>query len=121
MDILDHHGWLSRFARREPPHENLRIKELQYLLDLVCFNIEGDCHYWRFQTSGDYSIRSLHHKLISNNRIVWEHHNKVGNPPAPNKINYFMWLLLNGKILTKDNLIKRGWQGDPLCNLFSSS
>jgi hypothetical protein len=33
----------------------------------------------------------------------------------PEKIKIFMWLLEQKAILTKDNMIKRNWQGDPGC------
>jgi len=31
-------------------------------------------------------------------------------------IKFFMWLMENGAILTKDNLIKRNWMGNPMCH-----
>lgn len=31
------------------------------------------------------------------------------------KIKIFLWLLANDAILTKENLRKRNWQGDPRC------
>lgn len=35
---------------------------------------------------------------------------------APLKIRVFLWLFLKNKILTKDNLYKRGWRkGDKIC------
>lgn len=33
----------------------------------------------------------------------------------PPKINFFLWLLTNDAVLTKDNLIKRKCNGDPRC------
>lgn len=35
--------------------------------------------------------------------------------PVPPKIQIFMWLLSSDRILTKTNLIHRGWGGDPAC------
>ena len=32
----------------------------------------------------------------------------------PHRIKLFLWLLENQVVLTKDNLLKRNWQGDPL-------
>jgi hypothetical protein len=31
------------------------------------------------------------------------------------KIKIFVWHLLNGVILTKDNLVRRNWQGNKRC------
>ena len=33
----------------------------------------------------------------------------------PQKIKIFMWLVHNKSILTRDNMVKRKWQGDPTC------
>jgi hypothetical protein len=33
----------------------------------------------------------------------------------PYKIKIFTWLMENNAILTKDNMIKRKWTGDPTC------
>lgn len=33
----------------------------------------------------------------------------------PHKIKIFMWLLENRAVLTKDNMIRRKWSGDPSC------
>ena len=38
----------------------------------------------------------------------------------PLKIKLFIWLLFNDKILTRDNLAKRGWMGNDRCVFFSS-
>lgn len=35
--------------------------------------------------------------------------------PIPPKIQIFMWLLHSNRILTKDNLITKGWVGDATC------
>jgi hypothetical protein len=40
---------------------------------------------------------------------------KIWKGKIPAKIKIFMWLMTNEAILTKDNLIKRKWKGDPDC------
>ncbi len=35
----------------------------------------------------------------------------------PLKVKIFVWLVLRGKVRTKDNLLKRGWTGDSSCVL----
>lgn len=37
--------------------------------------------------------------------------------PISLKIKIFMWLVMHNMILTKNNLDKRGWQGDLTCLL----
>jgi hypothetical protein len=43
-----------------------------------------------------------------NNKIIWK-------AEIPLKIKVFMWLLSKNAILTKDNMIKKNWQGDQHC------
>lgn len=33
----------------------------------------------------------------------------------PTEIKIFLWMVSNNAILTKDNVIKRNWPGDPTC------
>jgi hypothetical protein len=41
-------------------------------------------------------------------KYIWK-----GKIPA--KIKIFLWLIANNAILTKDNMLKRQWKGDPTC------
>jgi hypothetical protein len=40
---------------------------------------------------------------------------EFGNPKSPKKIKMFMWLVEKKYILTKDNMVKRKWKGNPGC------
>jgi len=42
----------------------------------------------------------------------FKHLCKAKNPP---KIKIWLWLIWHNFIATKDNMLKRGWQGDPKC------
>jgi zinc-binding in reverse transcriptase len=54
---------------------------------------------------------------------IWLEFGGISNPqfihtwkaPIPLKIKIFLWLVQQNRILTKDNLIKRRWQGDTKC------
>jgi hypothetical protein len=37
----------------------------------------------------------------------------------PLKVKIFMWLTLKNSILTKDNLLTRGWTGNELCHFYT--
>jgi hypothetical protein len=41
---------------------------------------------------------------------------KIWKVKIPLKIKIFMWLMNQNTILTKDNLLKRNWQGDQHLN-----
>ena len=40
---------------------------------------------------------------------------KLWKSKVPSKIKIFLWLVMNSAILTKDNMIRRKWKGDPAC------
>jgi hypothetical protein len=42
----------------------------------------------------------------------------LSNLKVPLKIKIFLWYLRRGVVLTKDNLVKRNWQGSVLCSVF---
>jgi len=41
------------------------------------------------------------------------YHKKIWKSKIPAKIKKILWLMMNNAILTKDNLLKRKWSGDP--------
>lgn len=68
---------------------------------------------WRWERRGTFSVKTLYESLSSGSygrplRRIWK--GKI-----PPKIKIFMWLLENGVILTKDNMIRRNWSGNPTC------
>jgi hypothetical protein len=91
----------------------LRIAE-----SIILREDEEDAIIWQFESSGRFSVQSL--RAIVNNRgirqiltpVVW----KIIVPP---RLHIFLWLLVNNKILTRDNLAKRKKIEDLSC-LFCS-
>lgn len=69
---------------------------------------------WRWNNTWKFSVHSLY-KFINFRGIqhvsplIW------WRLPVPPKIQVFMWLVFRNRILTKDNLRKRGWDGDITC------
>jgi hypothetical protein len=39
----------------------------------------------------------------------------------PMKVRIFLWLMIKCSVLTKDNLLRRGWTGDPHCHFCSKN
>jgi hypothetical protein len=72
-----------------------------------------DIASWKLESRGNFSVKSTYNALTcsdggSSFKEIWK-----GKIPA--KIKIFMWLVANNAILTKDNMIKRNWKGDPSC------
>lgn len=69
---------------------------------------------WRLTASGLFTITSLYKCLeyggLKNTyfAIIWKANSSL-------KIKVFLWLLKQDRLLTKSNLVNRGWQGDTAC------
>jgi len=77
-------------------------------------------------TGTNYSIKASYDYLSSKEHpaIAWIHWKILKKVEAIPKIKFFMWTLLKGKILTADNLKKRGIVGPsrcPNCNVAEES
>ncbi|GKV36996.1 hypothetical protein SLEP1_g45072 [Rubroshorea leprosula] len=93
-------------------HQELELKEIN---EKTIARGRPDQRIWIHSKDGSYTTKSAYQILAV------EHRNsqqglalqKVWNPLIPSKISAFSWQLLQGKIPTKDNLMKRGVIKDP--------
>jgi hypothetical protein len=79
----------------------------------VKLSTDRDTFQWRLTKSGQFSVQSMYRSLINNGKVF--HHKEIWKLKLPLKIKIFMWYLLKGVVLTKDNLAKRNWQGSSKC------
>jgi hypothetical protein len=64
-------------------------------------------------------VRSMYNALINNVKIFY--FKPLWKMKIPLKIKIFMWYLIRGVPLTKDNLDKRRWQGSKKCVFYDSN
>jgi hypothetical protein len=76
--------------------------------DVVC---------WKFGKKGLFTVKTMYDCLTTNDSGPY--HKKIWKSRIPGKIKIFLWLVVNNAILTKDNMIKRNWQGDPKCYFYA--
>ncbi len=79
----------------------------------IQLNHSSNSFRWNFNQNGGFSVRSMYLELINNgyierNKIIWKLRMSL-------KIKIFMWYLLKGVVLTKDNLARRNWNGSLRC------
>jgi len=68
---------------------------------------------WKFEKNGTFSVKSTYNALTNcDGGQPFKH---IWKSKIPAKIKIFLWSVANEAILTKDNLLKRRWRGDPLC------
>ena len=113
MELWDSSGeegvWRPRFSR---PFNDWEVEEVERLLLTIQgrrlnLNLE-DRVLWKETKDGIFSVKSLYSALVSRsvvqfpNSIIW-------SPCAPTKVGFFAWEASWGRVLTLDQLKKRGW------------
>jgi hypothetical protein len=93
------------------------LRELKDLLSAFAITENEDKPKWSWNKNGCFSVKSMYTHMFNNeadspNKKIWR-------AKIPLKIKIFMWLIHQNAILTKENLLKRKWQGDPKCRFCS--
>jgi hypothetical protein len=111
-------GWVIRF--KQNMHGVLRAQwyGLVERLNKVILSAEDDKVCWKWTPSKIFSVKSIYECLTR--RDEGHAFKRVWKAKLLGKIKTFMWLVEQKAILTKDNMIKRQWQGDPSCYLYSA-
>jgi hypothetical protein len=84
-------------------HSRLDIVEL---VATIQFSNDEDEMLWQFNSSGIYSSQSLY-KIINFRRIKLVHVSATWSLKVPPQVHFFLWLVINNRALTRDNLTKR--------------
>ena len=84
----------------------------------VQLSTEPDKVSWLLTKSGTFSVKSLYHYLCASRvrfpyKVLWK-------LKLPLRVKVFCWLVIKKRILTRDNLKKKGWKGCDLCEFCSS-
>ena len=102
-------AWSPRFSK---PFNDWEVEEVERLL----LTIRGarlnplmeDRMMWKVNSNGIFSVKSLYNDL-SPRRAGLFPHGLIWNPSVPSKVSFFAWKASWGKVLTMDQLKKRGW------------
>jgi hypothetical protein len=65
---------------------------------------------WNLTENGKFSVDSMYKALV-HSEVPVNKYKHIWKMKIPLKIKNFAWYLHRGVILTKDNLVKRNWQG----------
>lgn len=107
-------AWNLNPRRRLTDIEIAQVAELSKKLDRVCLNDDEDIRVWEKDLNPFSANRVL--KLLTSQRSIAGQF-FLNNFPAdriwrvvavPPKVGFFMWTLVRGRVLTVENLIKRG-------------
>jgi hypothetical protein len=73
----------------------------------------SDIISWKIEKSGKFTVKYMYNGMTKNDSGLY--HKRIWKGKIPPKIKIFLWLLTKDAVLTKDNLIRRKWTGDPKC------
>eukprot|EP00253_Pinus_taeda_P013124 PITA_13124 len=115
---VDTGAWIDWEFPATPPALEASLKALQINLQNRAPIKKGAVDGFRWDPSGSsYTVKSGY-QLICNNIYqipIWNHWRLIWKSEAIPKIKFFTWLLLKGKVLTSENLRKRGIIGPSRC------
>jgi len=106
------------FRRTLTGHNLYLWHDLVGRISHVQLNNNADAFRWNLTQAGTFTVSSMYNALISNGNVQFDKH--LWKLKMLLKIKIFMWYLKRGVILTKDNLIRRNWNGNKLCCFCSS-
>jgi len=77
------------------------------------FENQSDKVSWKWGGKGVFTNKSVYEHITSGQSSASFAH--IWQARLPYKIKIFTWLLEKNVVLTKDNMVKRNWLGDPSC------
>ncbi len=71
---------------------------------------------WRWSNSGIFTVKSAY-KVLQDGGLRGSPYVRIWSIKVPLKVKIFVWLVLRGRVRTKENLSKVGWTGELHCTL----
>jgi hypothetical protein len=91
-----------------------RWYDLKSISESLCLNNEEDSIIWKFESKGVYSVSSLY-AIVNFRGVLPVHIPAVWRVKVQPRVHVFLWLLVNNRLLTRDNLVKRQYVPDHSC------
>ncbi|WVZ92280.1 hypothetical protein U9M48_038358 [Paspalum notatum var. saurae] len=113
---LQGNTWMRGFRRMTTDQELRQFVKLWRDIQNVHLSPQSDSITWRLSLTGEYTAKSAYDAQFfgSYSAYQWE---KIWKAKVEPKCRFFMWLLLQQKILTSDKILRRGGQANPICQL----
>ena len=114
--------WTGWKLLQPPDHLRYAVKFLLPLLHGMAPISKSSKYSIGWGSNGIYTVKEgyklLQTNLVTASTNLWK---KVWNPNCIPKVNCFIWLLMHNKLLTADNLTKRGIEGPSRCALYNAN
>ena len=87
---------------------------LEKIIENTCFQECDDSLVWQYENKGEYTTGSLY-SIINFSGMQPVYIPAVWSIKIPPRVQVFLWFLSHNKLMTKDNLAKRGIEKPPDC------
>ena len=111
-------GWNLTFRRWLDERQQESLRKLRDMLSACALSNNNDYPKWLGEKNSQFSVKSQYNFLCV--YLTEDRNKKLWKAKLPLKIKVFMWLVKLNAILTRDNLSRKGWQGDKMCSFCSS-
>ena len=91
-----------------------QLQEFNIIMESLMLGSENDSISWSASVDRLYSVKSCY-VLLNDGRLRVLHARDIWKCKAPLKIKVFTWLVIHDKILSRENLAKKGWMGSIGC------
>jgi len=88
--------------------------EILAIAGSIVFSTDPDAIVWKFTSNGIYSVQSLY-AVVNFRGVKPIHSPAIWELCIPSRVQVFLWLLSNNKLLTRDNLAKRREVNEKSC------
>ena len=116
QEVIQTHNILTLFQNETSEEFDREMIQFQALLieQRNSSNSQEDDAWWNLAASGAFSVKSAY-KAFKNTPRVITSVKKIWKLKVPPRMQIFGWLTYHGKILTAENLQKRGWNMPSMC------
>jgi hypothetical protein len=113
-----HVGWRLSFRRWLSEDLQRQWCGLVNILNQRGLSDTVDKPKWKWTKSRQFTVKSVYKQICRNG--IDRSFKHLWKSKIPLKIKIWLWLIWHNAIATKDNLLKRNWNGDPLCEFCST-
>ena len=93
---------------------------LEQIIRGVTLSQEIDSLIWQYEIKGKYTSSTMYN-VVNFRGITPVYIPAVWKIIVPPRVNIFLWLFANNKLMSKDNLLKRGIEKSPECMFCTES
>lgn len=113
---LHDHSWVAGIRGALPMACLVEYLQLWDVLEKIVLNHTEDQHQWRFESSGQFSIKSAYRTFFIGS-TSFEPWKRLWKSWAPGNYKMFLWLAIHNRCWTADRLEKRGLPHPEQCPL----